>query len=277
MNLTTEKTILFFDTETTGILKNDKNQVTSNGDLIQLAYRKITNWQKKDENIFVYTDTKLEIGAMATHGIYPELLQEKSDGKVLTHEQKSELWEVFTTSIIVAHNIDFDKDVLMRSWIVYGTKMIDTLKIAKILWSEWVLQNKKWEDPEYVNLQYLRYYFELYKIVDSDGNEETTTAHDAFWDVVVLEKVFYELFAIVKKKLNISDEEVLALMIEMTQKEFIVIKIMRVWKYRWKTFEEVASLDSGYLEWMIKADFTEDIKYTCNVVLGKIKDKKFII
>ena len=39
----TKTPILFFDTETTGILKNEKNEVTSNGSMIQLAYRKLEN------------------------------------------------------------------------------------------------------------------------------------------------------------------------------------------------------------------------------------------
>jgi DNA polymerase III epsilon subunit-like protein len=37
------KILVFLDTETTGIIKDDKNQIVSNGDLIQLAYRKLEN------------------------------------------------------------------------------------------------------------------------------------------------------------------------------------------------------------------------------------------
>ena len=275
MTIETPTPILFFDTETTGILKDDKNQITSNWDLIQLAYRKLDGDTKSDKNIFVYTDTKIEIGAMATHWIYPELLAEKSDKKELDDSQRAELNPEFTNNIIVAHNIDFDKDVLERSGIEYGEKMIDTLKVAKVLWSEGVLFNSKWEAPEYVNLQYLRYFFEHYSITDADWNEEVTTAHDAFWDVIVLENVFYSLFEIIKTKLECSDEEVLDAMMKMTAKEYILIKTMRVGKYRGKSFEEVASIDSGYLDWMIKADFTEDIKYTCKVWLGQEEDEKF--
>ena len=59
--MNTDSTILFFDTETTGILKDDKWQITSNWDLIQLAYRKIENWVKTDKNIFFNTDTEIEV------------------------------------------------------------------------------------------------------------------------------------------------------------------------------------------------------------------------
>ena len=59
MNCT--KTLIFLDTETTGIIKDNSNTIQSNGDLIQLAYRKIENENQTDKNIFVNTDTKIEI------------------------------------------------------------------------------------------------------------------------------------------------------------------------------------------------------------------------
>ncbi len=271
----TKTPILFFDTETTGILKDEYGNTTSNGSMIQLAYRKLEDSKKIDENLFFMTDTEIEVGSMAVHWIYPKLLEEKSGWKYLDDEARQKLSIIMNENIIVAHNIDFDRDVLGKEGISYTYKQIDTLKVAKVLWSEWVLQNSKGKDPEYVNLQYLRYFFELYEINDADWVEECTTAHDAFGDVVVLENIFYSLFNIIKNKLNISDEEVLETMMSMTRKEFILIKTMRIGKYRGKSFEEVAKIDSGYLQWIIWADFTEDIKYTCKVWLGQIEDRKF--
>ena len=267
--------ILFFDTETTGILKDESEKVTSNGSMIQLAYRKLENWKKIDKNMFFNTDTEIEVGSMAVHGIYKKMLLEKTGGEYINDKDREELSKVMNENIIVAHNIDFDADVLGKSWISFTDMQIDTLKVAKVLWSEGVLQNSKWKDPEYVNLQYLRYFFELYEIQDENWVEECTTAHDAFGDVVVLENVFYSLFDIIKNKLEISDEEVIEKMISMTNKEFILIKTMRIGKYRGKSFEEVANIDRWYLEWITKADFTEDIKYTCKVWLGQIEDTKF--
>jgi len=271
----TNSTIVFFDTETTGILKDEYWNITSNWDMIQLAYRKIENWVKSDENLFFNTDTEMEIWAIAVHGIYKDLLLEKTNWNYLNDEDRNKLSNIFNEGISIAHNLDFDLDILDNSGVNYSDKLIDTLKVAKILWSEWVLINNNWKEPEYVNLQYLRYFFELYKITDSEWNEENTTAHDAFWDVVVLENVFYSLFNIIKNKLNISDDEVLEKMQAMTRKEFILIKTMRIWKYRGKTFEEVAQIDRWYLNWIVGADFTDDIKYTCKVWLGEIEDEKF--
>ncbi len=271
----TNKSILFFDTETTGILKDDRWNITSNWSMIQLAYRQLKNKEKKDENLFFMTDTRIQIWSMAVHWIYPKLLKEKSNWKYLDDTSREKISKVMNENIIVAHNIDFDRDVLGKEGISYTDKQIDTLKVAKIMWSEWVLHNSLWEEPEYVNLQYLRYFFELYEINDADWIAECTTAHDAFWDVVVLENVFYALFNRIKSELNISDDEVLETMMEMTKKEFIPIKTMRIGKYRWKSFEEVANIDRWYLQWIIWADFSEDIKYTCKVWLWITEDKKF--
>ena len=141
--------------------------------------------------------------------------------------------------------------------------------------SEEVLFNNNWKEAEYLNLQYLRYFFELYVIKDNEWNIENTTAHDAFWDVVVLENIFMCLFNIIKDRLKLSDNDVLDLMQRITKKEFILMKTMMIGKYRGKTFEEVYDIDSWYLEWITKNNFTEDIKYTCNYWLWHVDDEKF--
>ncbi len=267
------KTLVFLDTETTGIIKDDKNQISSNWDIIQLAYRKIENNNITDWNHFINTDTKMEIGAMATHGIYPSLLKEKSEWKYLADVVIDK--SVFASNILIAHNAIFDTEVLTRSGIECHNEVIDTLKVAKILLSEGIFQEVKGSEPEYVNMQYLRYYFDLFQIVDENWKEETTTAHDAFGDVVVLERIFRVMFDMIKNKLSVTSDEVIDIMIEMTQKEYLLLKNMAFGKYRGKSFEEVSRIDSKYLDWIIGADFTDDIKYTCSVWLGESEDKKF--
>ncbi len=270
-----QENLIFFDTETTGIIKNENKEIISNWDLIQIAYRKISDWKKQDKNLFFMTDTKIEVWAMAIHWIYPELLMKKSAWKYLTDDFREELSKVFLDWILIAHNIDFDKDVLQRAWIKMSDKQIDTLKVARVLKDEGVLKNNNWDLADFASLQYLRYFFELYEIKDENWNIECTTAHNAFWDVVVLEKVFYKLFELIKDKLNISDKEVLEKMIEMTKKEFIMVQNMRIWKYRGKTFKEVFEIDPNYLRWMLNTDLSEDLKYTAKVWLWLEKDKKF--
>lgn len=173
----TTKTLVFFDTETTGIIKDNNNQITSNGDLIQLAYKKIESGAVETQNIYVNTDTKMEIGAIATHGIYPKLLQERSEGKYIADVSID--GSVFADSVLVAHNAIFDTSVMEAAGVNCSDTVIDTLKVAKILLSEGVFEEIKGDNPEYVNMQYLRYYFELYEILDANGNAEVTTAHDA--------------------------------------------------------------------------------------------------
>lgn len=65
------------------------------------------------------------------------------------------------------------------------------------------------------------------------------------------------------------------MMIEMTNKEYLLIKNMAFGKYRGQSFEDVAKKDRNYLAWIIDADFTDDIKYTCSVWIGDEEDKKF--
>ncbi|MCP4523345.1 MAG: hypothetical protein GY828_03935 [Candidatus Gracilibacteria bacterium] len=267
------KTLVYFDTDTTGILKDAQNQIISNGDLIQLAYKKVEKNTISSDNIFVNTDTKMEIGAMATHGIYPSLLTEKSEGKYIADIIIDA--SVFESNVLIAHNSIFDVSVLEKTGVTCSNQVIDTLKVVKILLSEGVLEEIKGNNPEYVNMQYLRYYFELFEILDENGNPEVTTAHDAYGDVIVLERVFQELFKIVKQKTNLSDDEVIDLMIRMTNKEYLLIKTMAFGKYRGKTFEEVAKIDARYMNWILDADFTDDIKYTCSVWLGEREDEKF--
>ncbi len=273
--LKNSKDILFFDTETTGILKDQKGKVISNWDLIQLAYRKYQKDKKIDENYFFNTDTRIQVFSMAVHGIYKKLLFEKSGWKYLDNDIKNKFSKDFSDSIIIAHNIKFDTDVLEKSWISFSSIMIDTLKISKIMHSEWVLKSESWEEPEYFTLQYLRYFFEIYEILDEKWELQKVNAHDAFWDVVVLEQIFYKMFFIIKELLNLSDDEILDKMIEMTKKQFICMKTIKIWKYRWKTFEEILNIDKSYLKWILKSDFTEDIKYTCRVILWEIEDSKF--
>jgi hypothetical protein len=124
-------------------------------------------------------------------------------------------------------------------------------------------------------MQYLRYYFELFEILDENGDEEVTTAHDALGDVIVLERIFRVMFDIIKNKLQVSSDEVIDIMLRMTQKEYLMITTMAFGKYRGKTFEEVSRIDPKYLDWIIDADFTDDVKYTCSVWLGESEDEKF--
>lgn len=267
------KTLVFLDTESTGILKNDKNEVISNGEMIQLGYRKVENGTKKDANIYIDTDAKIEIWAMATHNIYPEMLKEKSGWKKIEDIELERT--IFTDNILVAHNAAFDIEVLKRSGIECSELIIDTLKVAKTMLSEWVFNEIEGQDPEYVNLQYLRYYFKHYEILDKNGNPEITTAHDAFGDVVVLEKIFESMYQIIEKKLGITGDDIIDLMLKITQKEYTLLTTMTFGKYRGKTFEEVATIDRRYLDWIIDADFPDDVKYTCSVWLGEREDEKF--
>jgi exodeoxyribonuclease X len=42
----------------------------------------------------------------------------------------------------------------------------------------------------------------------------------------------------------------------------ILLRICRVGKHRGKTFEEIAGIDRGYLNWILTTDMDENIKHT---------------
>jgi len=84
---------------------------------------------------------------MAVHHITNELI---SDYISLTHEDRTYITNnFFTDSYIIAHNINFDLNILNNDNIqLNNCKIIDTLKLAKDIL----------EDAEAYNLQYLRYF-----------------------------------------------------------------------------------------------------------------------
>jgi len=161
--------------------------------------------------------------------------------------------------ILVAHNAPFDIEMLKRDGVMVQ-KYIDTLKIARHL------------DPEAkldaYRLQYLRYALDL-RVPDG-------RAHDALGDVRVLKALFARLFAKMRKEYD-SDEKVLQVMQEISQKPSIIHKIT-FGKYAGKFLKDIAQEDPGYLEWLLKQkeadtenshDQNEDWIYTLRILLGK--------
>jgi len=54
----------------------------------------------------------------------------------LSDDVRESLSKIMSENIIVAHHIEFDRGVLEKEGISYTNKQIDTLKVAKVLWSE---------------------------------------------------------------------------------------------------------------------------------------------
>jgi len=211
--------LIFLDTETTGLDVEDR--------ICQVAY--IVGGEEYNE--FFKPEIPIKIEAMSVTHITNKMVEDKP--RFVGSEMFNHLEELFSNEgILVAHNAKYDSRMLEKEGLS-AKKIICTLKVAQSLDKEGII-------PVY-KLQYLRYYL---------GFEIEASAHDALGDILVLEKLFERLFDQIKKE-GLSDEEVVEKMIDITSKP-ILIKKFNFGKYKGKTVEEVAGIDTGYLQWLLK-------------------------
>ncbi len=229
---------LFLDTETHNV---------ENGILIQLAY-------KPDDRLEYFSclygtgGVPIDIGSMAVHHI----TESEIAGKPLFQDtpEKDVLQKLLQTYTLVAHNAIYDVDVLERQW-VEVTAPICTLRLSRYLLPE-IDQHK---------LQYLRYYFGI------EFSEKPQT-HDALWDVLVLEKVFYKLHEQLKLREPEKDEQELKNMMIEVSSHPSILYMCKFGKHKGTLWSQVPR---DYLDWVVnKSDFTdEDVLYTARHYLEK--------
>lgn len=240
------KTLIFIDTETTGNEPEDK--------LIQVAYR--TTDEGDDVNELFSTDLPIKIGAMAVHHITEKMIQDKPVfANSPTYQDLEERFK--KEHIFVAHNARFDVTMIEKEGLTVGPT-IDTLKVARFLDPEGKIESYA--------LQYLRYLL---------GIEIEATAHDAWGDILVLERLFWRLLKKMMEKENISEDTAIDAMIDISNRPSM-IAYFQFGKYKNTSVEEVASKDKGYLEWLLKQklesdqpEMEEDWIYTLKHHLGK--------
>ncbi len=135
-------------------------------------------------------------------------------------------------TLCIAHNAAFD-DQMLRNDDIHIKNLLDTFKTIRVLDEEGKFPMHK--------LQYLRYALDI----DLD-----VSAHEAFADVLVLEKLFeYELREAMAKW-QCDEAAAIKKMMEITA-EPLAIKTINFGKYNGKTIAEVAALDIGYLSWLL--------------------------
>lgn len=237
--------VIFFDTETTG---NEPKK-----DFVcQLAYK--TSDQTFCELYKPLIPIPPEASAI-TH-ITNKMVADKPLFK------ESDNYEIIKSlfenpnSVVVAHNAKFDLAIIDKEGIK-PANFICTLRVARYLDKENII-------PQY-KLQYLRYYLDI---------EIEAEAHDALGDVLVLEKLYDRLLAKIIKEDNLSQDEAIEKMIDISSHPSLM-NIFNFGKYNGKTVEEVANTDRGYLEWMLaqkeqNPDNEEDWIYTLRHYLGKL-------
>ena len=215
-----KENLIFLDTETTGTEENDR--------ICQVAYK----FSGKDAEALFKPPVPISIDAMAVAHITNKMVDGKESFKGSAMEK--DLKEILADekNIFIAHNAKFDAEMLKREG-VEVKKIIDTYKIAQHLDFDALI-------PKY-NLQYLRYYFEL--------EVGKVVAHDAMGDVIVLEKLFEQLFNMMFKAVP-DEKKVLEEMLEVSAKP-IMIKTVNFGKHKGEKVIDVAQNDPQYLEWLL--------------------------
>ena len=241
---------VLFDTETTG--NQEEDRVIQFGAMIVDQKGKIEAFDE-----LCSTSTPIKLEAMEVHNITPDLIE----GKPLAIDTNfyKRLEELNSSeNFLIAHNINFDLEMIKKEGFVNKYQIIDTLRCAKHLFAE----------LPYHRLQYIRYALDLYKSEVTEANKYNITikAHDAIGDVLVM-KLF--LSKLVGKCREIYPDYNPMEKLAYLSKTPVFIRTFKFGKYKGKDVEEVAKIDASYLNWMrtSMSDLDEDMKYTLDKVL----------
>ncbi|KKP64455.1 MAG: Exonuclease RNase T and DNA polymerase III [Candidatus Moranbacteria bacterium GW2011_GWF2_34_56] len=201
--------LIFLDTETTGLGKEDR--------LCQVAYK----FQGQEKESLLKPPVPIGVESMCITHITNKMVADKE--AFIGSEMHKDLEDIFKKdNILVAHNADFDADMLRKEGLVIN-RIIDTFKIAHYLDHDG------------------RYYFEF--------EIENATAHNALGDIRVLEVIFdyyYEKMLAIKE----TPEAAIGEMIKIS-KEPILLRKFNFGKYNGEWVEDVAKKDANYLRWLL--------------------------
>lgn len=212
------KTLVFLDTETTGIDETDR--------LFEVAYK----YDGHMHQSYFRPPVPISIKASSITHITDKDVEDKEE--FYYSAMKGELNALLKESILVAHNAFFDVAILEKEGVEIPN-YICTLKVARAI-------DKRGEFPEY-NLQYLRYFLNL--------QVEKVYAHDAKSDVLVLEKLFEWEFKKMMEEFG-NEETVINKMIEITNSPVLFLHFP-FGKHKGKLISEVAVQDREYVLWLL--------------------------
>lgn len=249
-----------FDTETTGdnSRKEDKP--------IEIAAVK---WTLKDGFLEIpkswMIDPKMSIhpSAIAVHGIEDEELE----GKPELHEVLPELHDYIKDTVLIAHNIQFDLNMLPTLVERDNVKM-DSLRFARHIFKVGDIGHKN-HDLRSHKSQELRYWLNIK--VDTMGLQ----AHRAAADILVTGEVFKQLLTSFMKRTNATTLRELKEYIEAP----MLVEKLSFGKFKGQNIEETIKEEckksNNWFSWLLKQvnkgemTIDEDLKYTIEYYLKK--------
>ena len=181
--------ILFFDTETTGLVP---------GRIIQLSYI-MTDGSVTTAKNFFFAVEYVEPSAIAVHGFTPEKLALLSNGRTFSSDTE-EIYDDFSSAdLIVAHNTPFDIKFLIAEFLYQDRQFrykedFDTMKFFTPIMK---LERSSHRGYKYPKLSEVCEFFDIYpydisKRAGELFGDRGVSFHDARYDTVALELCFKE-------------------------------------------------------------------------------------
>ncbi len=235
--------LIFLDTETTGLEKDDK--------ICSIAIIIVDGESVKSYYELVNEGKKISPKASSINHITNEMIKDKPS---LNSSEIFKLLNIYNkpTTTIIAHNINFDLQKLLACGYKFQGSLIDTLRVTKHLIPE----------CEGFSLQLLRYELKLYRDEIQEslacGISQKIIAHNAQSDTLVVSLLY-------KTLLDIASKED---MYELSFKN-VLLKKFEFGKYSGRYIEEICMNDRGYIEWMLNSisDLDEDLRYSLSYYL----------
>lgn len=257
---------IIFDTETTGLNVEDR--------IIQVGAI-IVDSSPNIEDIVIdelcSSEIQIKIPAMAVHGIR----QNKVDNKPSFSETKfyKMLSENNTPeNYLVAHNLDFDKEMLEKENFINSYSLIDTLQCAKHLY-ELGEDINGYKLPNY-QLQTFRYilFNEEYETKEANKYNVEIKAHDAIGDVIILKLFFRVLAEKVKAKYKLKGySNIMNKLVELTS-EFVIIEKITFGKFKGQLINDIVQKADGksWINWYLNSadNIDKNLKYSLNLAIS---------
>ena len=246
-----EKPLVVFDIETTGLsLHSDK--------IVELAYIKIwPSGRVKKEDMLFDPEMAISPEAVAVHGIEDQHLKGKPKFRDAAHE----LWEVFQDSYYGGFNVmNFDLPLIRREFLRCGMDFFYTPK--DIVDSREIFRKMV---PRSLSSTY-----EYYTGHESKGWHTAMADTESSLEILVRQLEKYK---------EVRDWEFINKMHKSEEDENLDGTRKFYWlhgeayfafsKYRDRPVKEIARVDPGFMNWILKADFSEEVKN----IIGKAMEQ----